>query len=42
MALVFIPATMAAIGGVAPEQGGLASGIVNTTYQIGRLRTRRF
>ncbi|MEV5704929.1 MFS transporter [Actinoallomurus sp. NPDC052274] len=35
MALVFIPATMAAIGGVAPEQGGLASGIVNTTYQIG-------
>jgi MFS family permease len=35
MALVFIPATMAAIGGVAPEQGGLASGIVNTTYQVG-------
>ncbi|GAA0256038.1 DHA2 family efflux MFS transporter permease subunit [Saccharothrix mutabilis subsp. mutabilis] len=35
MALVFIPATMAAIGGVAPERGGLASGIVNTTYQVG-------
>ncbi|MBO2463093.1 MFS transporter [Actinomadura violacea] len=35
MSLVFIPATMAAIGGVAPEQGGLASGIVNTTYQVG-------
>jgi MFS family permease len=35
MALVFIPATMAAIGAVPPEQGGLASGIVNTTYQIG-------
>ncbi|MFI9813778.1 MFS transporter [Saccharothrix variisporea] len=35
MALVFIPATMSAIGGVAPEQGGLASGIVNTTYQVG-------
>ncbi|REE97501.1 MFS transporter [Thermomonospora umbrina] len=35
MALVFIPAMMAAIGRVAPEQGGLASGIVNTTYQIG-------
>lgn len=35
MALVFIPATMAAIGAVAPEQGGLASGIVNTTYQVG-------
>jgi MFS family permease len=26
---------MAAIGGVSPEQGGLASGIVNTTYQVG-------
>jgi MFS family permease len=35
MALVFIPATMAAIGAVAPEQGGLAAGIINTTYQIG-------
>lgn len=35
MALVFIPATLSAIGGVAPEQGGLASGIVNTTYQVG-------
>jgi MFS family permease len=35
MALVFIPATMAAVGAVSPEQGGLASGIVNTTYQIG-------
>jgi MFS family permease len=35
MALAFIPATMAAIGAVAPEQGGLASGIVNTTYQVG-------
>ncbi|MBC6460157.1 MFS transporter [Actinomadura sp. HBU206391] len=35
MSLVFIPAMMAAIGGVSPEQGGLASGIVNTTYQIG-------
>ncbi|MFI0367532.1 MFS transporter [Actinomadura sp. 1N219] len=35
MSLVFIPATMAALGGVAPEQGGLASGIVNTTYQVG-------
>jgi hypothetical protein len=35
MALVFIPATMAAIGAVAPEQGGLASGVVNTTYQVG-------
>jgi EmrB/QacA subfamily drug resistance transporter len=35
MALVFIPATMAAIGAAPPEQGGLASGIVNTTYQVG-------
>ncbi|MQY07889.1 MFS transporter [Actinomadura macrotermitis] len=35
MALVFIPAMMAAIGGVGPQDGGLASGIVNTTYQIG-------
>lgn len=35
MALVFIPATMAAIGATPPEQGGLASGIVNTTYQVG-------
>ncbi|HEX2316206.1 MAG TPA: MFS transporter, partial [Thermomonospora sp.] len=35
MSLVFIPATMAALGNVAPEQSGLASGIVNTTYQIG-------
>jgi EmrB/QacA subfamily drug resistance transporter len=35
MSLVFIPAMMAAIGAVPPQQGGLASGIVNTTYQIG-------
>ncbi len=26
---------MAAIGAAPPEQGGLASGIVNTTYQVG-------
>ncbi|NUS73250.1 MAG: MFS transporter [Corynebacteriales bacterium] len=35
MSLVFIPAMITAIGGVSPEQGGLASGIVNTTYQVG-------
>ncbi|MBC6450879.1 MFS transporter [Actinokineospora xionganensis] len=35
MALVFIPATISAITGVAPQEGGLASGVVNTTYQIG-------
>jgi MFS family permease len=35
MSLTFIPAMMAAIGAASPEQGGLASGIVNTTYQVG-------
>ncbi|MEV6524523.1 MFS transporter [Longispora sp. NPDC051575] len=35
MSLVFIPALMAAISAAPAEQGGLASGIVNTTYQIG-------
>ncbi|WP_412542937.1 MFS transporter [Longispora sp. K20-0274] len=35
MSLVFIPAMMTAITGAPPEQGGLASGIVNTTYQVG-------
>ena len=35
ISFTFIPATMAAIGAAPPEQGGLASGIVNTTYQVG-------
>lgn len=35
MSLTFIPAMMAAIGAAPPEQGGLAAGIVNTTYQVG-------
>ncbi len=35
MSLTFIPALMAAIGAAPPEQGGLASGMFNTTYQIG-------
>jgi EmrB/QacA subfamily drug resistance transporter len=35
MALAYIPVTMAAMSGVRPEQTGLASGIVNTAYQIG-------
>lgn len=35
MSLTFIPAMMTAIGAAPPEQGGLASGIVNTTYQVG-------
>ncbi len=35
MALAYIPVTMAAMSGARPEQTGLASGIVNTTYQVG-------
>jgi sugar phosphate permease len=35
MSLTFIPAMIAAIGAAPPEQGGLASGIVNTSYQVG-------
>ncbi|MDQ2682548.1 MAG: MFS transporter [Chloroflexota bacterium] len=35
MSLAYIPAMLAALSGAKPEQGGLASGIVNTTYQIG-------
>lgn len=35
MALAYIPVTMAAMSVARPEQTGLASGIVNTTYQVG-------
>jgi MFS family permease len=35
MSLAFIPSLQMAISSAAPEQGGLASGIVNTSYQIG-------
>jgi len=35
MALAFIPTLGTAIGAARPEEGGLASGIVNTSYQIG-------
>ncbi|WP_128382447.1 MFS transporter [Streptomyces cavernae] len=35
MSLAYIPAMMAAMAGAPREQAGLASGIVNTTYQIG-------
>ncbi len=35
MSLAFVPAMMAAITAAPAEQGGLASGIVNTTYQVG-------
>ena len=35
MALAFIPSLGTAIASARPEEGGLASGIVNTSYQIG-------
>ena len=35
MSLAFIPTLGTAIGAARPEEGGLASGIVNTSYQIG-------
>lgn len=35
MSLAYIPGTMAAMSGAKPEQSGLASGVVNTSYQIG-------
>ncbi|NGN63483.1 MFS transporter [Streptomyces sp. A7024] len=35
MSLAYIPGLMSAMSGAPPEQAGLASGIVNTTYQVG-------
>jgi EmrB/QacA subfamily drug resistance transporter len=35
MAFAFIPVTVAAFSGVAPQQAGLASGLLNTSQQIG-------
>ncbi len=35
MSLAFIPSLQTAISSAKPEEGGLASGIVNTGYQIG-------
>lgn len=35
MSLAYVPATIAAMSGAKPEETGLASGLVNTTYQIG-------
>ncbi|WJH34480.1 MFS transporter [Paenibacillus sp. CC-CFT747] len=35
MALAFIPGTIASMSGAKPEETGLASGIANTSYQIG-------
>jgi predicted MFS family arabinose efflux permease len=35
MALAFIPSLQTAISSARPEEGGLASGLVNTGYQVG-------
>ncbi len=35
MSLAYIPVMMAALSGAAPRQAGLASGIFNTSYQVG-------
>lgn len=35
MSLAFIPGTIASMSGAKPEETGLASGIANTSYQIG-------
>ena len=35
MAMAFIPSLGLALSAAAPEEGGLASGIVNTNYQVG-------
>ena len=35
IALSFIPVSIAALGGVAPHEAGLASGLINTSQQIG-------
>lgn len=35
MSLAYIPVTMTGMAGAAPEDTGLASGLINTTYQVG-------
>ena len=35
MALAFVPITIAGLSGARPEQAGLASGLLNTAYQMG-------
>lgn len=35
MSLAYIPGTIASMSGAKPEESGLASGIVNTSYQVG-------
>ena len=35
MPFVFVPVTIAAVAGVSQDQAGLASGLINTSQQIG-------
>lgn len=35
MSLAYIPVTMTGMGGAAPQDTGLASGLINTTYHVG-------
>jgi MFS family permease len=35
MSLAYIPVLFAALSSARPEESGLASGLVNTTYQVG-------
>lgn len=35
MALAYVPATIAGMSGAKPEESGLASGLINTSYQVG-------
>ncbi len=35
MSLAYIPATIAGMSGARPEETGLASGLINTSYQVG-------
>ncbi|MFS8071897.1 MAG: MFS transporter, partial [Byssovorax sp.] len=35
MSLSYIPALIASLSGAAPEESGLAAGLVNTSYQVG-------
>lgn len=35
MSLAYVPGTIASMSGAKPEETGLASGLVNTSYQIG-------
>ena len=35
MSLSYIPTLLAALSGVRPQESGLASGLINTSYQVG-------